>query len=230
MDGAEAAVASLHEEGVRYIFGLPGTSEIPLLGAVQSAEQEIRYFVCLHEAVAVGMADGYTRAVHSPLAIANTHATQGTLNAIGFIRAAYRDGVPLINLAGVPGSGYAINEPNHFLAGLPDVLTRVTKWTWQVQHSQQIAPAIHRAVTLARVTPSGPASVFITQDAWHGDAGDCVPSRAWDSIRDATASSAATLFEILGLLTKAHRPIVLAGRGVVNRHGVQALVAFSEGL
>lgn len=228
MNGAEAAVAALYEEGVRYMFGLPGTSEIPLIAAVQSAGQEMRYFLCLHEAVAVGMADGYTRAARSPLAVANTHATQGTLNAIGFIRAARRDGVPLLNLAGTPGSGYALNEPNHFLAGLPDMLSRVTKWTWQVQSPQQIAPAIHRAVTLARVTPMGPASVLVTQDAWYGDAGNRVPSRSWDSVRDATIPSSTTLLEILDLLAKARHPVVLAGRAVASRRGVQALVAFSE--
>lgn len=110
MLGADLAIASWVEEGVRKVFGVPGTTEVPLLRAAQEVS-DVEYYLCLHEAVAIGMADGFTRASTSALALANIHATQGTLNGLGFIRAALRDRVPLLTFAGMPAEDMPSTSP-----------------------------------------------------------------------------------------------------------------------
>jgi len=60
MKGARAFLECLKMEGVKYIFGNPGTTEVPLLDALCDFP-EITYVLALQESVAVGMADGYTR-------------------------------------------------------------------------------------------------------------------------------------------------------------------------
>ena len=61
MTGKQALAEMLLAEGVEYIFGNPGTSETPLMDALQDYPQ-INYVTSLQEASAVGMADGYARA------------------------------------------------------------------------------------------------------------------------------------------------------------------------
>ena len=81
MRAAEAMCRVLHDEGVRYVFGVPGNTEIPLLDAL-SQEPEIKYVSAIHEAVSMGMADGYARASGKP-AVVLVHTTPGTAYDLG---------------------------------------------------------------------------------------------------------------------------------------------------
>jgi len=63
--GSEAVLQVLRSEDVRYVFGNPGTTELPLLESLADAG-DIRYVLALHEAVAAGMADGYAQATGRP--------------------------------------------------------------------------------------------------------------------------------------------------------------------
>ncbi len=58
--GAELLVEVLRSEGVRYIFGNPGTTELPLIDALTEAP-DVAYILALQEATAVAMADGYAQ-------------------------------------------------------------------------------------------------------------------------------------------------------------------------
>jgi hypothetical protein len=49
----------LRRHGITAVFGNPGSNELPFLKDFPS---DFRYFLCLHEGVAVGMADGYAQA------------------------------------------------------------------------------------------------------------------------------------------------------------------------
>ena len=55
----------LRSEGVRYIFGNPGTTELPLVDALVDAP-DISYVWVLQEASPVAMADGYAQAARTP--------------------------------------------------------------------------------------------------------------------------------------------------------------------
>src|SRR6266567_2227626 len=72
MPGKIALLELLKQEGVRVMFGNPGTTELPLMDAF-AAEHDIRYVLALQEAPAMGMADGYAQA-SGQLACVNLHA------------------------------------------------------------------------------------------------------------------------------------------------------------
>ena len=63
--GAALLLEVLRSEGVRYIFGNPGTTELPLIDALTEAP-DIAYVLALQEASAVAMADGYAQAARRP--------------------------------------------------------------------------------------------------------------------------------------------------------------------
>src|SRR5260370_29285627 len=68
----------LRQHGVTTVFGNPGSNELPFLKDFPS---DFRYFLALHEGVAVGMADGFAQATGKP-ALINLHSAAGTRNGM----------------------------------------------------------------------------------------------------------------------------------------------------
>src|SRR5258708_9960376 len=86
----------LRGHGVTTIFGNPGSNELPFL---KDFPADFRYFLGLHEGVAMGMADGYAQATGKP-ALVNLHSAAGTGNGIGALANAWHSHTPLILTAG----------------------------------------------------------------------------------------------------------------------------------
>src|SRR4030095_3422069 len=98
MTGAEAMFEFMVREGVQYVFGNPGTTELPLM-ELFAERDEITYILALHEDSALGIAAGYADATSCP-AIVNLHTNVGLAHALGNLYNAYRAGTPLIVTAG----------------------------------------------------------------------------------------------------------------------------------
>src|ERR1700744_6801089 len=98
MSGKIALLELLKQEGVRMMFGNPGTTELPLMDAL-AAERELKYVLALQEAPAMGMADGYAQASGQCAAI-NLHATPGLGNAMGMLYDAQKGNAPILVTAG----------------------------------------------------------------------------------------------------------------------------------
>src|ERR1700730_4449055 len=98
MPGKIALLELLKQEGVRVMFGNPGTTELPLMDAF-AAERDIRYVLALQEAPAMSMAGGYGQA-SGQLAVGKLHAAPGLGNAMGMLYDAQKAGAPIIVTAG----------------------------------------------------------------------------------------------------------------------------------
>src|SRR3954467_13454944 len=129
--GAGALLEVLGSEGVRHVFGNPGTTELPLIDAL--AEQDgIEYVLALQEATAVGMADGYAQVTGRP-AFLNLHTSAGLGNAIGNLTNAQANGTPLVVTAGNQDRRHLHHDP--LLAGdLVGLAAPVSKWTHEVSN------------------------------------------------------------------------------------------------
>jgi benzoylformate decarboxylase len=86
----------LRRHGVTTVFGNPGSNELPFL---KDFPADFRYFLALHEGVAMGMADGYAQATGKP-ALVNLHSAAGTGNGMGAFANAWNSHTPLIVMAG----------------------------------------------------------------------------------------------------------------------------------
>merc|ERR1711959_14158 len=65
-NGAEVLVQAMHASGVEVVFANPGTTEMHIVGALDTAGVEMRSILCLHETVCTGAADGYGRMKGKP--------------------------------------------------------------------------------------------------------------------------------------------------------------------
>ena len=98
MTGKRAMMEMLRAEGVEYIFGNPGTSESPIMDALEDFP-DLKYHADDQEGVAMGMADGYARATGKP-SFLNLHIDTGLANGISLLTNAYEGGTPLVLTSG----------------------------------------------------------------------------------------------------------------------------------
>src|SRR5213595_2775706 len=103
----------LESEDVRHIFGNPGSTELPFIDALAGAD-DLHYVLALHEATAVGVADGYAQATGRP-AFLNLHTSGGLGNGIGNLTSAQVNHTPLVVTAGQQDTRHRAADP--MLAG-----------------------------------------------------------------------------------------------------------------
>jgi len=195
---------------VPYVFGNPGTSELPFIDGFPQYDN-IEYVTALHEANAVGMAMGYARQSGKP-GVVILHVAPGLANGMGNLYNAYRAGIPLIVIAGQHHSKLLIEEP--ILAG--DHVGQVrsmTKWAHEVRHVHELPLSLQRAFKVAMTPPHGPVFLSIPYDI------SLSPS-AVDRIDPPTIVASgfcaehAALENIANDLLHAERPLIVAGDGV----------------
>ena len=94
MTGNKILLEMLKAEGIKYIFGNPGTSESAIMDALEECP-EIEYILSTQEGVSMGMADGFARSAKTPTFV-NLHIDSGLANGISLLNNAYAGGTPLI--------------------------------------------------------------------------------------------------------------------------------------
>ncbi|MBR0857001.1 acetolactate synthase large subunit [Bradyrhizobium liaoningense] len=96
--GAEALLRAAHSAGIDVCFANPGTTEIPLVRALDNVP-EMRPVLALFEGVCSGAADGYGRMRATP-ALTLTHLGPGFANSIANLHNARRARTPIVNIIG----------------------------------------------------------------------------------------------------------------------------------
>jgi benzoylformate decarboxylase len=151
----------LRDEGVKHIFGNPGSTEMPLMDALVDA-RDITYVLGLQEATAAGMADGYALATGRP-SFLNLHTAGGLGNAMGVLVASKASETPMVVTAGQQDTRHLFRDP--WLSGdLVALAHPISKWAWEVRRGEDLAPALRRAFAIARTPPQGPVFLSLPMD------------------------------------------------------------------
>lgn len=211
MSGKRAFLELLRQEGVEYIFGNPGTTELPLMDGLV-AEPGLRYILGLQEAAVVAMADGYAEA-SGKVGVVNVHIAPGLGNALGMLYDAQKAGAPLLVTAGQHDQSFNFTEPILW-ADLPPIARPFVKWSAEVRRLQDLPRAVHRAVKTALAPPTGPVFLSLPADVLNaeGEVDLGAPTRVAPRLRgDPAAVEAAA-----ELLAVAERPLIMAGDAVAQ--------------
>ncbi len=225
MTGKEALVRMLAAEGVEYIFGNPGTSETPMMDALQDFP-DVKYIQALQEGTAVGMADGYARATGRP-AFANIHIAGGLANGISALYNAFRGGAPVVLTAGNSDTRMLLSEPT--LSGdLVQMTRQYTKWSHEIHHASDIPAAVRRAFNEAKTPPTGPTFLSFPWDTMdvQADVDIIGSSHGYHRIRpDRDALERASK-----LLAQSENPVIIIGDRIAQSGGVDQMVQVAERL
>jgi len=152
---------TLISEGVEYIFGNPGTTELPLMDALVDLPQ-IHYVLALHEGSAVAMADGYAQASGRP-GFLNLHTAGGLGNGMGNLLNAAVSQTPLVVTAGQQDTRHSLTDPL-LLGDLVRIARPAMKWAHEVTDVSQIPVLVRRAFNDARAAPTGPVFLSLPMD------------------------------------------------------------------
>lgn len=224
LTGIQAFLDMLAEFGVGYIFGNPGTTELPLNDALVGDER-FQYILGLQEVPVMAMADGYAMASQS-LGVVNVHISCGLGNAMGMLYNAYREGTPLLVTAGQQDRRLKFDEP--ILWGEMTAVTRPwTKWSAEVDRVEDLPVALRRAVQTALTPPTGPVFLSLPIDVQleQSDKLDLTPIRIPDPrVRPAREAIRRAAEVLIG----AKNPGILAGSRVTERGATAELVAVAE--
>jgi len=109
VNGAERLVSIAAEGGVEICFANPGTTEIPLVSALDRVGG-VRGVLCLHENVCTGAADGYARLARRP-AMTLLHLGPGLANGLANLHNARRARSPIVNIVGDHASWHLSADP-----------------------------------------------------------------------------------------------------------------------
>ncbi len=159
--GAAVLLEVLRSEGVEYIFGNPGTTELPLIDALLETP-DIRYVLALQEASVVAMADGYAQASRKPGFI-NLHTAGGLGHGMGNLLNASVTQTPLVVTAGQQDSRHTITDPLLF-GDLVTIAGPAVKWAHEVAHPDQLPILVRRAFNDAQAAPTGPVFLSLPMD------------------------------------------------------------------
>ena len=159
--GREAFLSILLDEGIDYLFGNPGTTELPVMAALPGLPQ-LQYVLGLQESIVVAMADGYSRA-SGKLSACNVHVAPGLGNAMGAIYNARWVGSPVIITAGQQEQGHGLTEPLLY-DPLPPLADPLVKWSVEVTRLQDLPRILRRAAKIAMAPPTGPVFISMPGD------------------------------------------------------------------
>jgi acetolactate synthase I/II/III large subunit len=220
---AQLLVSCLENEGVEYVFGLPGEENLHVIDAIASSS--IRFITTRDERGAAFMADTYG-ALTGKAGVCLATLGPGAINLLLGVANAQLDSHPLVALTAQAGLDRLYKE-SHQVVDLVSLFRPVTKWGDQVTLPESAPELIRKAFKQAQTERPGATFVILPEDvAEHPAEGDPLPVNV---PRD-PSPSADQVHRAAHVLAKATHPVVLAGAGVARDHAMGSLLRFSERL
>lgn len=223
MTGKRAMLEQLVADGVRHVFGNPGTTEQGFMDLLQDYPQ-IEFVLALHEGVAVSMADSFARITRRP-AFVEVHTAPGLGNAMGMLHNAAIGKTPLVVYAGHSPSRVLVQEP-HLSGPLVDMARPVCKWAAEIHHAHDVPRALRRAFKTAMTPPQGPVFLSLPMDTLDAEAEVEIEPTTYPVWRGRV--DAAAMAEVAGRLLAAERPMLMVGDGVALADAQAEVVAVAE--
>jgi acetolactate synthase I/II/III large subunit len=223
MNTAELLVKCLENEGVEYIFGLPGEENLQVLEALRSSS--IRFITTRHEQGAAFMADVYGR-LTGRAGVCLSTLGPGATNLMTGVADANLDGAPLIAITGQVGTDRMHIESHQYL-DLVAMFTPVTKWTKQIVRPSNTAEIVRRAFKIAQTEKPGAVHIDLPENIASMTAvGNPLPrdsaERSYSSIRSLEQAAEA--------ISQAENPLILVGNGAIRADASKALTQFATHL
>jgi len=175
MNGAESLIHTLVDAGVNVCFANPGTTEIPMVRAIDETVG-MRAVLCLFEGVCTGAADGYARMSGKP-GLTLLHLGPGFANGIAYLHDARRARSPIINLIGEHATWHlAADAP--LTSDIESLAKPVSAWVRRNKSAEELAGDVAEAIEAASMKPGRIATLIIPHDCQMDAASGLVAVRA----------------------------------------------------
>jgi tartronate-semialdehyde synthase len=225
MTAARAAVEILKLEGVTHAFGLPGAAINPFYAAMRDSGG-IDHTLARHVEGASHMAEGYTRARAGNIGVCvGTSGPAGT-DMITGLYSATADSIPILAITGQAPVA-RLHKEDFQAVDISTIAASVTKMATTVLEPAQVPGAFQQAFHLMRSGRPGPVLIDLPFDVQQAEI-EFDPETYTPLPVYRPAASRAQIEKAMALLSRAQRPVIVAGGGIVNADATDLLVEFAE--
>ena len=221
MKASDLFVKCLENEGVEYVFGLPGEENTDLMMAL--AESKIKFILTRHEQSAAFMADVYGRLTGKPGVCLSTLGP-GATNLVTGIANANMDRSRVVAITAQAQTN-ALHKESHQNMDVMTMFKPITKWSWSFRTSDSIPEITRKAFKIASEEKPGATHIEIPVDIMKQTSKrQPIPKQTLyrfspnsKLIRDATK-----------MILDAKSPLILIGNGCIREDAVEAVRKFVE--
>ncbi len=217
MRGCEVVIKCLEIHGVEYIFGLLGTTILPLVDGLKvlqdRGETKVCFMTTRHEQVAASMADGYIRVARRPAVFA-AHAGAGLLNATLSIASAYKDSIPVVVIAGCVKQNL-LGKESMYSVDQEKVFASISKGTFKSMSAKDIPEVIAMAFKTALSGCPGPVIIEIPENMYLEDIEFDASKYAPMTFPAPVPVKSDQIEKSINLLLSAKKPVLLVGGGAI---------------
>lgn len=223
MTTAELVVRCLENEGVEYIFGIPGEENLALVNALKKSK--IKFITTRHEQGAAFMADVYGRLTGKPGVCLSTLGP-GATNLMTGVADANLDGAPLVAITGQVGTD-RMHIESHQNLDLVAMFAPVTKWNKQIVRPDTAPEIVRKAFKTAVSEKPGACHIDLPQNIASMVA-DASPLK--HDVCDKSFAAYSSIEKAAVAISRAKNPLILAGNGAIRSKASTAILEMAERL
>jgi acetolactate synthase I/II/III large subunit len=229
--GAFALIDSIKRQGVKHLFGYPGGAILPVYDEIYKAEArgDLRHILVRHEQAAVHAADGYARAT-GQVGVCVATSGPGATNLVTGIATAQMDSIAMVVITGQVPS-YAIGTDAFQETDIFGITLPIVKHSYVVRRPEDIARIVAEAFHIAGTGRPGPVLIDIPKDIaqqefeytpklevnLRGYQERTLPNNIGDAVKKS-----------IGLIRKAHRPLLYVGGGAIIANAFAEIKQLAE--
>ena len=232
INGGDVLIKCLLEEGVKYMFGIPGGQFLAMYDAIYrwGREKGINTILFRHEQAAAHAADALARVTNKPGICFGT-AGPGAVDLVPGINAAWGDNIPVVAI--VPQVISKYQDSFTLQSGLDQIglFKPITKYQKSVRKIEEIPDAVQKCFREATGGRPQPVLLEIFEDAFIGEVEeDKLPILEAKKYRalEQPAISQELIKESMDLIINAEKPLIVSGGGVSRAGAWNELLEFAE--
>jgi acetolactate synthase-1/2/3 large subunit len=223
MNGAKLLIRTLEENGVEYIFGVPGDIENEFFKELSYSN--IEFFNVMHEQSGAMMADVYSR-LTGKIGVCFSTLGPGATNMLTGIANANQDRSSVLAISGQ----LPLNEQyrdSHQYIDLVDLYKPVTKSSFMIYRAKDINSKVNNAIDLTQTEKKGPVHISLPIDVLSEEV---KTFRTIKNTRKISFDYTLQLRNLSELVNKSNSIVAIIGNGVVRTNNGQRLQQFVEKL
>ncbi len=224
MKAAELFVRCLENEGVEYIFGLPGEENVDVMDVL--LDSSIRFITTRHEQGAAFMADVYGR-LTGRAGVCLSTLGPGATNLVTGVADANMDRAPMVAVAG-QGATTRMHKESHQVLDLVNLFESIAKYSAEAREPEIIPELIRKAFKVAQAEKPGASFISLPENIAAADVQGKLPLKVQSPTPPAPPQE--KIEQAAKIISEARYPLVMAGNGVIRAGASEALVQFAERL
>lgn len=221
MKASDLFVRCLENEGVEYIFGIPGEENADTMLSLN--DSPIDFVLCRHEQAAAFAADVYGR-LTGKSGVCLATLGPGATNLVTGVADANMDRAPVVTIIG-QASTTRLHKESHQNMDAIAMFRPISKWAQAIYDERNIPEVVRKAFKIAEAEKPGATVIELPEDIAENDV-NLSPMKTGKTRRPAADHKA--IKQAVDIIAAAKKPLIIAGNGAVRKRAAQQLLRLAH--